>query len=40
MHVCDHTECRLPAEDWYKAGKAAARAGGEGGESDVGSGGE
>jgi hypothetical protein len=22
MHVCDFTECRLPAEDWYKRSKA------------------
>ena len=22
MHVCDFTECKLPAEDWYKRSKA------------------
>lgn len=23
MHVCEHVECKLPAEDWYQAGLAA-----------------
>jgi hypothetical protein len=26
IHVCEHTECRLPAADWYLASKQKAAA--------------